>query len=53
MRHRIFQQVKDIGVTFGRRVDSQLGGKRRRYASTSRDGSQKWKKKSILFELPC
>ena len=47
----IFQQVKDIDVTFGWCADIQLGGKRRRGAR-SRDGSQQWKKKSIFFELP-
>ena len=46
----IFQQVKDIAVTFGQSADSQLVGKRRRGAR-SRDGSQQWKKKSIFFEL--
>ncbi|XP_039145533.1 uncharacterized protein LOC120282747 [Dioscorea cayenensis subsp. rotundata] len=48
----IFEQVKDIDVTFGRPMDSQLRGKRRRGASTSIDERQQWRKKSIFFELP-
>ncbi|XP_039116440.1 uncharacterized protein LOC120251851 [Dioscorea cayenensis subsp. rotundata] len=48
----ILQQVQDINITFGRLLDNQSAGKRRRGASTSRTEPQQWKKKSIFFELP-
>ncbi|XP_039129148.1 uncharacterized protein LOC120265343 [Dioscorea cayenensis subsp. rotundata] len=48
----IFEQVKDIDVTFGRLMGSLVRGKRRRGVSTSTDEQQQWRKKSIFFELP-
>ncbi|XP_049389030.1 uncharacterized protein LOC125853389 [Solanum stenotomum] len=48
----IFQQVKDINVTFGR--PTELNRKRKRNKQTNDDegGTQQWRKKSIFFDLP-
>lgn len=45
----IYDQVKDINVTFGKEVVK--GGKRKR-KKKSNQGTQQWRKKSIFFELP-
>ncbi|KAM3378757.1 hypothetical protein P3S68_011170 [Capsicum galapagoense] len=45
----IFQQVKDINVTFGRQSELQ---KRKRKKNVGEDATQQWKKKSIFCDLP-
>ena len=48
----IFQQVKNIDVTFGKSQELSEVRKRRRSASVEAITTQQWKKKSIFFNLP-
>ena len=48
----IFQQVKNIDVTFGKSQELSGVRKRPRTASVEAMGTQQWKKKSIFFQLP-
>ncbi|XP_052116462.1 uncharacterized protein LOC107484265 [Arachis duranensis] len=47
----ILEQVKDINVTFGRKEEAKVRGKRRR-GERAAEGAKQWRKKSIFFELP-
>ena len=46
----ILEQINNIDVTFGRRVE-KVRGKRTRVGRVARDSTQQWKKKSIFFDL--
>ncbi|XP_020977301.1 uncharacterized protein LOC107639764 [Arachis ipaensis] len=47
----ILEHVKDINVTFGRKEEAKVKGKRRR-GERATEGAKQWRKKSIFFELP-
>jgi len=48
----IFQQVKDINVTFGRLAELNRKRKRNKQRNNDEGGTQQWRKKSIFFDLP-
>ncbi|OIT20623.1 hypothetical protein A4A49_63398, partial [Nicotiana attenuata] len=48
----IFQQVKDIDVTFGKPAELNERRKRSRQRNIGQGAAQQWRKKSIFFNLP-
>lgn len=48
----ILDQLKGVNVTFGKVVESNVKGKRKREKKPVEEGSRQWRKKSIFFDLP-
>nr|XP_016434510.1 PREDICTED: uncharacterized protein LOC107760903 [Nicotiana tabacum] len=48
----IFQQVKEIDVTFGRLTELNARKKRNRQRKNEEGATQQWRKKNIFFNLP-